>query len=57
MKKRAQALQILVIFVNDNVGRWRSDSTEVVAHCLKDWDRQTAPVLSTPTSFYSGMRA
>ena len=34
LKKRAQALQIPVIYVNDNFGRWRSDFTEVVEHCL-----------------------
>ncbi|WP_138993433.1 cysteine hydrolase family protein [Larkinella sp. C7] len=36
LKKRAQALQIPIIYVNDNFGRWRSDFTEVVEHCLND---------------------
>ena len=36
LKRRAKALNIPVIYVNDNFGRWRSDFNEVVEHCLND---------------------
>lgn len=36
LKRRANVLKIPVIYVNDNFGRWRSDFTEVVEHCLQD---------------------
>jgi nicotinamidase-related amidase len=36
LKRKARALNIPVIYVNDNFGRWRSDFREVIEHCLKD---------------------
>lgn len=36
LKKRASALRIPTIYVNDNFGRWRSDFHRIVAHCLDD---------------------
>lgn len=36
LKQRARQLNIPVIYANDNFGRWRSDFSEVVDHCLKD---------------------
>ncbi len=36
LKQRAKALNIPVVYVNDNFGRWRSDFTEVLDHCLND---------------------
>ncbi len=36
LKRRAKALGIPVIYVNDNFGRWRSDFTALVRHCLED---------------------
>ncbi|GAB3882443.1 cysteine hydrolase family protein [Spirosoma agri] len=36
LKKRAKALNIPVLYANDNFGRWRSDFTELVNHCLND---------------------
>jgi nicotinamidase-related amidase len=36
LKKRAKALGIPVIYVNDNFGRWRSDFRANVEHCLHD---------------------
>jgi nicotinamidase-related amidase len=36
LKARARALDMPVIYANDNFGRWRSDFSEVVEHCLKD---------------------
>ena len=36
LKRRAKALDIPVIYVNDNFGRWRSDFNEVLDHCLND---------------------
>jgi len=36
LKKRASALGIPTIYVNDNFGRWRSDFHRIVAHCLDD---------------------
>jgi nicotinamidase-related amidase len=36
LKKRAQAARVLVIYVNDNFGRWRSDFRAQVEHCLHD---------------------
>ena len=32
--RRARALDIPVVYVNDNFGRWRSDFTALVRHCL-----------------------
>ena len=34
LKKRAKAVGIPVIYVNDNFGRWRSDFRQQVEHCL-----------------------
>lgn len=36
LKKQAKALNIPVVYVNDNFGRWRSDMTKQVEHCLND---------------------
>ncbi|HZS00800.1 MAG TPA: isochorismatase family cysteine hydrolase [Chloroflexota bacterium] len=35
LKRRAQAADVPVIYVNDNFGRWRSDLHALVAHCLE----------------------
>lgn len=36
LKKRARAAGIPAIYVNDNFGRWQSDFSKQVAHCLED---------------------
>jgi nicotinamidase-related amidase len=36
LKRRARQENIPVIYVNDNFGRWRSDFTAQVQHCLED---------------------
>lgn len=36
LKQKARKLNIPVVYVNDNFGRWRSDFNEVVEHCLND---------------------
>lgn len=36
LKQQAKALDIPVIYANDNFGRWRSDFNEVLQHCLND---------------------
>jgi nicotinamidase-related amidase len=36
LKKRARALNIPAIYVNDNFGKWRSDFRKLVRHCLSD---------------------
>jgi nicotinamidase-related amidase len=36
LKRRARAEGIPVIYVNDNFGRWRSDFSAQVEHCLED---------------------
>jgi nicotinamidase-related amidase len=36
LARRARDLGIPVIYANDNFGRWRSDFSEVVRHCLED---------------------
>jgi nicotinamidase-related amidase len=36
LKQRAVKEKIPVIYVNDNFGRWRSDFSAQVEHCLKD---------------------
>jgi nicotinamidase-related amidase len=36
LKERAKTAGVPVIYVNDNFGRWRSDFTAQVDHCLKD---------------------
>lgn len=35
-KARARELGIPAIYVNDNFGRWQSDMTNLVRHCLED---------------------
>jgi nicotinamidase-related amidase len=35
LKARAAAAGIACIYVNDNPGRWRSDSRALIAHCLE----------------------
>lgn len=36
LKQQAKAVDIPVIYVNDNFGRWRSDFTDVLKHVLND---------------------
>jgi nicotinamidase-related amidase len=36
LKRRAKAAGIPTIYANDNFGRWQSDFTRVVQHCLDD---------------------
>jgi nicotinamidase-related amidase len=36
LKRRTKAVRIPVIYVNDNFGRWRSDFSRLVRHCLAD---------------------
>ncbi len=36
LKKRAQQAGIPIIYVNDNFGRWQSDFTKLLTHCLED---------------------
>lgn len=36
LKKRAMAAGIPIVYVNDNFGRWRSDFSHLVDHCLED---------------------
>lgn len=36
LKRRAKALGIPAIYVNDNFGRWQSDFNKQVRHCLED---------------------
>ncbi len=36
LKQRARSLSMACIYVNDNFGRWRSDFTQQVQHCLGD---------------------
>jgi nicotinamidase-related amidase len=36
LKRRARRHGVPVIYANDNFGRWRSDFSEVVDHCLHD---------------------
>lgn len=36
LKKRAKAIGIPAIYVNDNFGKWQSDFKKIVAHCLED---------------------
>lgn len=35
LKRRAKRIGIPCIYVNDNAGRWRSDSSDLVRHCLR----------------------
>src|SRR5690242_3223836 len=36
LKRQAQSAGVPIIYVNDNFGRWRSDFSAQVEHCLKD---------------------
>ena len=45
LKLRAKALGIPVIYANDNFGRWRSDFSKLVEHCLQA-DTRGRPVVS-----------
>lgn len=36
LKKRAKAAGVPVIYANDNFGRWRSDFSAQIEHCLRD---------------------
>jgi nicotinamidase-related amidase len=36
LKETAKAIDIPVVYVNDNFGRWRSDFNSQVKHCLRD---------------------
>lgn len=36
LKQRAKAAKIPVVYVNDNFGRWQSDFSKQVNHCLRD---------------------
>ncbi|MGH9943442.1 MAG: cysteine hydrolase family protein [Pyrinomonadaceae bacterium] len=36
LKRRAKEAKIPVIYVNDNFGRWQSDFSQVLKHCLED---------------------
>jgi len=36
LKRRARAVNIPAIYINDNFGRWQSDFRKIVDHCLHD---------------------
>ncbi len=36
LKQRAKALNIPVVYVNDNFGKWQSDLNKLLTHCLGD---------------------
>jgi len=36
LKKRARAVEIPAVYVNDNFGRWQSNFDQLVQHCLND---------------------
>jgi nicotinamidase-related amidase len=36
LKRRAKEARVPVIYVNDNFGRWQSDLSKLLAHCLED---------------------
>ena len=36
LKQRARAAAIPVIYVNDNFGKWQSNFSKLITHCLKD---------------------
>jgi nicotinamidase-related amidase len=36
LRRRAKAAGIPIIYVNDNFGKWQSDFTKLIAHCLED---------------------
>jgi nicotinamidase-related amidase len=39
LKQRLKAAGVPTIYVNDSLGRWRSDRTQLVAHCLRQASR------------------
>src|ERR1700751_94990 len=39
LKRKASAMQIPTIYVNDNFGQWRSDFRHTVQHCCSDDSR------------------
>lgn len=39
LKRRASAARIPAIYVNDNYGRWQSDFSRQIAHCMEDGTR------------------
>ena len=47
LKRRAKTEGIPVVYVNDNFGRWRSDLSAQVDHCLED-DVRGKPVVELP---------
>lgn len=44
LKRRAKAIGIPCVYVNDNFGRWRSDFNQQLKHCLED-DVRGRPVV------------
>ena len=44
LKKRCRELSLPTIYVNDNFGRWQSDFTKLLDHCLQDGVRGEATV-------------
>jgi Amidases related to nicotinamidase len=36
LKKRARKANVPIIYVNDNFGKWQSDFSKLLNHCLKD---------------------
>ena len=44
LKLRAKSARIPTIYVNDNIGRWRSDFGELVQHCSRD-EMRGAPIV------------
>jgi len=39
LKQRLKRAGVPTIYVNDNLGRWRSDRTQLIAHCLRETSR------------------
>ncbi|MBN8820692.1 MULTISPECIES: isochorismatase family cysteine hydrolase [unclassified Spirosoma] len=54
LKQRARAINIPIVYVNDNFGKWRSDFTEVTDHVLHDGvrGRYLAEVLKPESDDY-----
>jgi len=44
LKRRAKEAGVPVIYVNDNFGKWQSDFTKILQHCLED-DVRGRPVV------------
>jgi nicotinamidase-related amidase len=44
LKRRSKAANVPVVYVNDNFGRWQSNFTSQVDHCLRDGVRGQAVV-------------